>query len=157
MNIVMLGAPGTGKGTVAKVLAKRLGMPHISTGDMFREQIKNGTELGKEIKNKIDNGILVSDELILDLIKKRIMDEDCAKGYILDGYPRNVSQAKAFEEALTELINNSGLKISEAYYIVENACLRLQVLYNESLYQEAKEGIESENNEISVEIPTQEE
>lgn len=67
------------------------------------------------------------------------------------------SQAKAFEEALTELINNSGLKISEAYYIVENACLRLQVLYNESLYQEAKEGIESENNEISVEIPTQEE
>lgn len=67
------------------------------------------------------------------------------------------SQAKAFEEALTELINNSGLKISEAYYIVENACLRLQVLYNESLYQEAKEGIESENNEISVEIPAQEE
>ena len=67
------------------------------------------------------------------------------------------SQAKAFEEALTELINNSGLKISEAYYIVENACLRLQVLYNESLYQEAKEGIESENNEISVEIPTREE
>ena len=67
------------------------------------------------------------------------------------------SQAKAFEEALTELINNSGLKISEAYYIVANACLRLQVLYNESLYQEAKEGIESENNEISVEIPTQEE
>lgn len=67
------------------------------------------------------------------------------------------SQAKAFEEALTELINNSGLKISEAYYIVENACLRLQVLYNEALSQEAKEGIESENNEISVEIPTQEE
>ena len=67
------------------------------------------------------------------------------------------SQAKAFEEALTELINNSGLKISEAYYIVENACLRLQVLYNESLYQEAKEGIESENNEISVEIPKEEE
>ena len=66
------------------------------------------------------------------------------------------SQAKAFEEALTELINNSGLKISEAYYIVENACLRLQVLYNESLYQEAKEGIESENNEISVEIPKEE-
>ena len=67
------------------------------------------------------------------------------------------SQAKAFEDALTELINNSGLKISEAYYIVENACLRLQVLYNESLYQEAKEGIESENNEISVEIPKEEE
>ena len=67
------------------------------------------------------------------------------------------SQAKTFEEALTELINNSGLKISEAYYIVENACLRLQVLYNEALSQEAKEGIEPENNEISVEIPTQEE
>ena len=67
------------------------------------------------------------------------------------------SQAKAFEEALTELINNSGLKISEAYYIVENACLRLQVLYNEALSQEAKEGIEPENHEISVEIPTQEE
>ena len=66
------------------------------------------------------------------------------------------SQAKAFEEALTELINNSGLKISEAYYIVENACLRLQVLYNEALSQEAKEGIESENNEISVEIPKEE-
>lgn len=66
------------------------------------------------------------------------------------------SQAKAFEEALTELINNSGLKISEAYYIVENACLRLQVLYNEALSQEAKEGIEPENNEISVEIPKEE-
>lgn len=66
------------------------------------------------------------------------------------------SQAKAFEEALTELINNSGLKISEAYYIVENACLRLQVLYNESLYQEAKEGIEQEDHEISVEIPKEE-
>lgn len=67
------------------------------------------------------------------------------------------SQAKAFEEALTELINNSGLKISEAYYIVENACLRLQVLYNEALSQEAKEGMEPEDHEISVEIPTQEE
>ena len=83
MNIVMLGAPGTGKGTVAKVLAKRLGMPHISTGDMFREQIKNGTELGKEANDYISKGLLVPDELTIRIVKDRLSQPDTENGVIL--------------------------------------------------------------------------
>ena len=94
MNIVMLGAPGTGKGTVAKVLAKRLGMPHISTGDMFREQIKNGTELGKEANDYISKGLLVPDELTIRIVKDRLSQPDTENGVILDGFPRTLEQGK---------------------------------------------------------------
>ena len=108
MNVIFIAPPAAGKGTQSKLVSLEYNIPHISTGDLLREEVSKGTELGKEIKNKIDNGILVSDELILDLIKKRIMDEDCAKGYILDGYPRNVSQAKAYENLLKELSKDLG-------------------------------------------------
>ncbi len=108
MNVIFIAPPAAGKGTQSKLVSLEYNIPHISTGDLLREEVSKGTELGKEIKNKIDNGILVSDELILDLIKKRIMDEDCAKGYILDGYPRNVSQAKAYDNLLKELSKDLG-------------------------------------------------
>ena len=108
MNVIFIAPPAAGKGTQSKLVSLEYNIPHISTGDLLREEVSKGTELGKEIKNKIDNGILVSDELSLDLIKKRIMDEDCAKGYILDGYPRNVSQAKAYDNLLKELSKDLG-------------------------------------------------
>ena len=98
--IIMLGAPGSGKGTQAVQLSKELGIPHISTGDLLRENIKNGTELGKQAKAYMDKGQLSPDELILDILFDRIARPDCANGYILDGVPRNTSQAHEIEDTL---------------------------------------------------------
>ena len=101
MKLVMLGAPGAGKGTQAKMLAERYGIPHISTGDIFRSNIKEGTELGKKVKGFLDSGALVPDELTVDLVMDRIGQEDCRNGYILDGFPRTIHQAEKLTEALT--------------------------------------------------------
>lgn len=103
MKIIMLGAPGAGKGTQAKMLADKYGIPHISTGDIFRANIKNETELGKKAKEYMDKGLLVPDELTCNLVVDRIQQEDCKKGYILDGFPRTIPQAEALDKALTEL------------------------------------------------------
>lgn len=103
MKIIMLGAPGAGKGTQAKMLADKYGIPHISTGDIFRANIKNETELGKKAKEYMDQGLLVPDELTCNLVVDRIQQEDCAKGYILDGFPRTIPQAEALDKALTDL------------------------------------------------------
>lgn len=100
MKIVMLGAPGAGKGTQAKMIAEKYSIPHISTGDIFRANIKNGTELGKKAKSFIDKGQLVPDELTLDLIMDRFKEVDCKNGYVLDGFPRTIPQAEALDEAL---------------------------------------------------------
>ncbi len=100
MKIIMLGAPGAGKGTQAKKLAAKYGIPHISTGDIFRANIKNGTELGKKAKVYMDQGLLVPDELVVDLVVDRFKEPDCEKGYVLDGFPRTIPQAKALDEAL---------------------------------------------------------
>lgn len=102
MKIIMLGAPGAGKGTQARMLAEKYSIPHISTGDIFRANIKNGTELGKKAKAFIDAGALVPDELTIDLVMDRISSEDCAKGFILDGFPRTINQAKKLTEALSK-------------------------------------------------------
>jgi adenylate kinase len=102
MKIVMLGAPGAGKGTQAKMIAAKYGVPHVSTGDIFRANIKNGTELGKKAKAYMDQGLLVPDELTVDLLIDRISQEDCQKGYILDGFPRTIPQAEALDAALTK-------------------------------------------------------
>ena len=88
MKIIMLGAPGAGKGTQAKKLSEKYGIPHISTGDIFRANIKNNTELGKKAKGYMDAGQLVPDELVVDLVVDRIKEQDCFKGFILDGFPR---------------------------------------------------------------------
>jgi adenylate kinase len=100
MKIIMLGAPGAGKGTQAKMIADKYGIPHISTGDIFRANIKNGTELGKKAKSYMDQGLLVPDELVVDLVVDRVQQDDCTKGYILDGFPRTIPQAEALDEAL---------------------------------------------------------
>lgn len=102
MKIVMLGAPGAGKGTQAKMIAAKYEVPHISTGDIFRTNIKNGTELGKKAKEYMDQGLLVPDELTVDLVIDRLSQEDCAKGYILDGFPRTIPQAEALDAALSK-------------------------------------------------------
>ena len=100
MKIVMLGAPGAGKGTQAKMIAEKYSIPHISTGDIFRANIKNGTELGKKAKSYMDKGQLVPDELTLDLIMDRFKQDDCKNGYVLDGFPRTIPQAEALDTAL---------------------------------------------------------
>ena len=94
MKIVMLGAPGAGKGTQAKMIAEKFGLPHVSTGDIFRANIKNGTELGKKAKAFMDAGKLVPDELTVEILLDRVKADDCAKGYILDGFSRTIPQAQ---------------------------------------------------------------
>lgn len=103
MKIIMLGAPGAGKGTQAKKISAKYDIPHISTGDIFRANIKNGTELGKKAKSYMDQGLLVPDELTVDLVMDRIQKEDCKNGYILDGFPRTIPQAEALDQALKAL------------------------------------------------------
>ena len=103
MKIIMLGAPGAGKGTQAKMIADKCNVPHISTGDIFRANIKNGTELGSKAKAYMDKGLLVPDELVCDLVVDRIQQEDCKNGYILDGFPRTIPQAHALEDALNAI------------------------------------------------------
>ncbi|MEF2595019.1 MAG: adenylate kinase [Lachnospiraceae bacterium] len=103
MKIVMLGAPGAGKGTQAKMIASKYQIPHISTGDIFRANIKNGTELGKKAKSYMDQGLLVPDELTVDLVIDRLANDDCKNGYILDGFPRTIPQAEALDAALAKL------------------------------------------------------
>ena len=103
MKIIMLGAPGAGKGTQAKMIADKYGIPHISTGDIFRANIKNGTELGKKAKTYMDQGLLVPDELVVDLVADRIVQEDCKNGFVLDGFPRTIPQAEALDGALKKL------------------------------------------------------
>ena len=99
----MLGAPGAGKGTQAKKIAEKYSVPHISTGDIFRANIKNGTELGKKAKEYMDQGLLVPDELTCDVVVDRIQQDDCKNGYILDGFPRTIPQAKALDAALAKM------------------------------------------------------
>ena len=103
MKIIMLGAPGAGKGTQAKMIADKYQVPHISTGDIFRANIKNGTELGKEAKKYMDQGLLVPDELTVKLLLDRVANPDCANGYVLDGFPRTIPQAEVLDAALTKL------------------------------------------------------
>ena len=99
----MLGAPGAGKGKKEKRIAAKYDIPHISTGDIFRANIKNGTELGKKAKEYMDAGNLVPDELVVDLVIDRFKEDDCANGYVLDGFPRTIPQAEALDAALSKL------------------------------------------------------
>ena len=97
MNLILLGAPGAGKGTQAELLMEKLSIPGISTGNMLREAIKNGTELGKKVKSYMDGGLLVPDELIMGIVAERVAEPDCANGFMLDGVPRTLAQAEALE------------------------------------------------------------
>ncbi len=113
MVIVLLGAPGSGKGTVGKILAEKLKLAHISTGDLFRENLKNETELGKEAKTYMDKGELVPDELTVKMLEKRMEEADVANGAILDGFPRTTNQAVV----LDELLSSKGKKVDMALNI----------------------------------------
>ena len=149
MKIIMLGAPGAGKGTQAKMLAEKYGIPHISTGDIFRANIKNGTELGAKAKEYMDKGLLVPDELVVDLIMDRFKADDCKNGYILDGFPRTIPQAEALDAALAA----NGEKIDYAVNVEvpdENivnrmsgrrACLSCGATYHIEHIPPKKEGI----------------
>ncbi len=103
MKIIMLGAPGAGKGTQAKMIADEYKIPHISTGDIFRANLKEGTELGKKAQVYMDQGLLVPDDLTCDLVVDRISQDDCGNGFILDGFPRTIPQAEALTNALTKM------------------------------------------------------
>ena len=103
MHLIIMGAPGSGKGTCANLLKSEFAIPHISTGDMFRKAISEGTELGKLAQSLIDKGNFVPDEITNELVKQRLSESDCKNGFLLDGYPRNIAQAKAFTEILKEL------------------------------------------------------
>lgn len=103
MKIIMLGAPGAGKGTQAKRIAKKYNIPHISTGDIFRANIKEGTELGKRAKEYMDKGELVPDDITIGMLLDRIHKADCKDGFVLDGFPRTIPQAKSLTEALSKL------------------------------------------------------
>lgn len=149
MKIIMLGAPGAGKGTQAKLIAGKYGVPHISTGDIFRANIKNGTELGMEAKKYMDKGLLVPDELTVRILLDRVAQKDCENGYVLDGFPRTIPQAQVLDEALEKL----GEKIDFAINVDvpdENivrrmsgrrACLKCGATYHMEHVPPKKEGI----------------
>ena len=103
MRVILLGAPGAGKGTQAQFIMDEFGIPQISTGDMLRVAIKNGTELGKKVKEVMDSGSLVSDDIIIALVKERIAQDDCVKGFLFDGFPRTIPQAEALRDAGVEI------------------------------------------------------
>ena len=107
MKIVILGPPGAGKGTQADFIIDKYNIPHISTGDIFRENIKNGTELGQKAKSYMDKGLLVPDELVIDIVKDRLQRDDCKEGFLLDGFPRTVAQAVSLDAELDK--NGTGL------------------------------------------------
>lgn len=149
MKIIMLGAPGAGKGTQAKKIAETYNIPHISTGDIFRANIKNKTELGTKAKAFMDQGLLVPDELVVDLVVDRVGQKDCENGYVLDGFPRTIPQAEALDAALKE----KGEKIDVAVNIEvpdENiisrmsgrrACVKCGATYHLVYNPTQKEGI----------------
>ncbi len=149
MKIIMLGAPGAGKGTQAEKIAEKYGLPHISTGDIFRKNIKEGTELGKEAKGYMDKGALVPDELTVRMLLDRVSKSDCKEGYILDGFPRTIPQAEALDAELTKL----GEKIDYAVDVEvpdENivkrmsgrrACPKCQATYHLEFIPPKQEGV----------------
>ncbi len=149
MKIVMLGAPGAGKGTQADKIAEAYGLPHISTGDIFRRNIKEGTELGREAKSYMDKGALVPDELTVRMLLDRVASDDCTGGYILDGFPRTIPQAEALDEELNKL----GEKLDYAIDVEvpdENiinrmsgrrACPKCQAIYHIEFIPPKKDGV----------------
>ncbi len=106
MNLILMGLPGAGKGTQAEKIVAKYNIPHISTGDMFRAAIKEGTELGKEAKSYMDAGNLVPDEVTIGIVRERLSKSDCESGFLLDGFPRTVAQAEALEDILSSLGKN---------------------------------------------------
>jgi adenylate kinase len=122
MRLVLLGPPGVGKGTQASAIVAKYNIPHISTGDIFRANIKEGTELGKEAKGYMDKGLLVPDQLVVSIVKDRLSKADCKDGFLLDGFPRNEDQAEVLEEELLKM----GIKLNKVVNIQADKDLLIQ-------------------------------
>ena len=114
MNLILLGAPGAGKGTQAELLVERLGIPSISTGNMLREAMANGSALGKQVKTYMDGGLLVPDELIMGIVAERVAEPDCANGFMLDGVPRTLAQAEALDAAGVRIDHVVSIEIDDS-------------------------------------------
>ena len=149
MRLVLLGAPGAGKGTQAKKLIDKYGIPQISTGDILRKAVADGTPLGKEAKSVMDKGELVPDSVVLGLVEERLKQDDCKKGYILDGFPRNTAQA----EALDGILDSLGMSLTSAISVDvpkedlmkrltgRRTCKGCGQMYNVHFSPSAKEGV----------------
>ncbi len=149
MRIVMLGAPGAGKGTQAKKLIDKFSIPQISTGDILRKAVADGTPLGKEAKSYMDKGELVPDSVVIGLVKERLAQDDCKKGYILDGFPRNTSQAETLDAVLSEMNSplDVALNVDVDFNILmkrltgRRTCKSCNQMYNIHFSPSTKEGV----------------
>ena len=150
-NIILLGPPGAGKGTQAAFIASEQNIPHISTGDMLREAIKNGTELGLKAKAVMDSGNLVSDELIIELVKERISQEDCKNGFLFDGFPRTIPQAEALQENNVDINGVIELVIADEEIIKRMSGRRIHLAsgrtYHVDFNPPKKSGLDDETGE----------
>ena len=151
MNLIILGPPGAGKGTQAAFIASEQNIPHISTGDMLREAIKNGTELGFKAKAVMDSGNLVSDELIIELVKERISQEDCKNGFLFDGFPRTIPQAEALQENNVDINGVIELVIADEEIIKRMSGRRIHLAsgrtYHVDFNPPKKSGLDDETGE----------
>ncbi len=149
MRLVLLGAPGAGKGTQAKKLIDKYGIPQISTGDILRKAVADGTTLGKEAKSFMDKGELVPDSVVIGLVKERLAQDDCKKGYILDGFPRNTSQAETLDKVLSDM--NASLDVALSVDVDmddlmkrltgRRTCRGCQQMYNVHFSKPKKDGV----------------
>ena len=142
MNLILFGPPGAGKGTQAKILINKFNIPQISTGDMLREEVRSKTDLGQAAKSIMDKGDLISDEIIISMIEKRIVKADCKNGFILDGFPRTLKQAKNLDNLLTKL----NLKINKVIEINVDEDLLLKRIINRA--SESKNKRYEDNSDI---------
>ena len=151
MNLIILGPPGAGKGTQAAFIASEQNIPHISTGDMLREAIKNGTELGLQAKAVMDSGNLVSDELIIELVKERISNDDCINGFLFDGFPRTIPQAEALQENNVDINGVIELVIADEEIIKRMSGRRIHLAsgrtYHVDFNPPKKSGLDDETGE----------
>ena len=151
MNLIILGPPGAGKGTQAAFIASEQNIPHISTGDMLREAIKNGTELGLQAKAVMDAGNLVSDELIIELVKERISKDDCINGFLFDGFPRTIPQAEALQENNVDINGVIELVIADEEIIKRMSGRRIHLAsgrtYHVDFNPPKKSGLDDETGE----------
>ena len=151
MNLIILGPPGAGKGTQAAFIASEQNIPHISTGDMLREAIKNGTELGLQAKAVMDAGNLVSDELIIELVKERISQDDCKNGFLFDGFPRTIPQAEALQENNVDINGFIELVIADEEIIKRMSGRRIHLAsgrtYHVDFNPPKKPGLDDETGE----------